>query len=54
MKEYKIVYFQGKSLFNLEKLNKEIADFLNEYARQGWRVIECENFNRFLLERDRH
>lgn len=62
MKEYLVVnYKPSKSSnvsafsFGYEKLNKYVSDFLNEYARQGWRVVQADpELDRFLLERDRH
>lgn len=62
MKEYLVLNYKpvkGANVsglsFGYGKLNKYVTDFLNEYARQGWRVVQAdEEFDRFLLERDRH
>lgn len=53
MKEYKVVNYKGSMTFSVEKYNKDLSDFLNDYARQGWRVIHCKDFNQFILEKDR-
>lgn len=62
MKEYLLVNYkptkESNSIgisFGYEKLNKGVTEFLNEYARQGWRVVQADTeFDRFLLEKDRH
>lgn len=71
MKEYKAIVYQesmfgslvlGQSKVDPEKLTKQ----LNDYAREGWRVVSMERENRrmllvasreaflILLERDKH
>jgi len=52
MKEYKIVTYNKTTWRNV---NKHLSDFLNEYARNGWRVIQSnQGMLRFLLERDKN
>ncbi len=55
MKEYKVVkYFRGLTL-NYDKYLKDLEDFLNNYARQGWRVKETgQGMTVFILERDKN
>lgn len=54
MKEYKTVTYIGKFSISAEKKDKHLTNFLNEYAKQGWRVVESVNMYRFLLERDKN
>lgn len=54
MKEYKVVSFPVKITFNQKKYFKELEEFLNGYARQGWSVTESNaSLNMFILERER-
>lgn len=51
MKEYKVVTWK----MGLSKNNERLEDTLNDYARQGWVVIDiAENTNRIVLERDKN
>ena len=35
--------------------NDRLEDTLNEYAKQGWRVIQIdENYQRIIFERDKN
>lgn len=54
MKEYKTVTHRGKFSFSLEQKDKHLTNFLNEYAKQGWKVVDSQNMIRFLLERDKN
>ena len=54
MKEYKTVTYMSSFSFSLEKKDKNLTNFLNEQAKQGWRVIESQNMTRFILERDKN
>lgn len=55
MKEYKAVTFLQKTSFSVKKADKELTDFLNEYARAGWRVVSTQNnMMRFVFERDKN
>ena len=54
MKEYKTVTYMGNFSFSLEKKDKNLTNFLNEHAKQGWKVIESQNMTRFILERDKN
>lgn len=50
MKEYKVVTWQIGLLGN----DKRLEDTLNEYARQGWRLVQfAEDTNKLVLERDK-
>ncbi len=52
-KEYKVVSFY-KFTLNQSKYLKELEEFLNGYARQGWTVKEANaNLSVFILERGR-
>lgn len=51
MKEYKVVSWK----MGLSNNNQRLEDTLNEFAIQGWRVIQvAENFQRVILERDKN
>ncbi len=55
MKEYKIVNFPLRFSFNHTKYLKDLEDFLNNYARQGWQVKESnQSMTMFILERDKN
>lgn len=51
MKEYKVI--QPKLGFRNRLQNFE--DLLNQYAREGWRVVEIsQNWNAIVFERDKN
>ena len=51
MKEYKVVNWK----MGLTNNNDRLEDTLNDYAKQGWRVIQvAENFQRIIFERDKN
>ena len=51
MKEYKVDSWK----VSLSKNNKNLEDFLNEYARNGWKVIHiAEQSTRVVFERDKN
>lgn len=51
MKEYKVVNWK----MGLTKNNQKLEDTLNEYARNGWRVVEIGvNSARIIFERDKN
>lgn len=51
MKEYKVVSWK----MGLSGNNERLEDILNEYAKQGWRVLQVgENFQRIVFERDKN
>lgn len=55
MKEYKKVTYYDKFAFNIEKKDSDLTEFLNNFARQGWRVISNDaNMVHFILERDKN
>lgn len=55
MKEYKVVTFIQKTTFSRSKADKELTDFLNEYARAGWSVVNVHNnMMHFVFERDKN
>lgn len=54
MKEYKVVCYKGSMTFSIDKHTEELSNFLNNFARQGWRVIDCKNLQYFILEKDKH
>lgn len=54
MKEYKKVTYLGTMSFNYEKKDSNLTEFLNNYAKQGWRVIESKEMAHFILERDKN
>ncbi len=55
MKEYKVVKNPTTLTFNYDKWMKNLEDFLNNYARQGWRVKESnQSMTVFILERDKN
>lgn len=54
MKEYKVVIYRegifSSVLFGSAKLNAmRFTDFLNDYARDGWKVITMEKESRRVL-----
>jgi hypothetical protein len=55
MKEYKVIVYRegmfGTLIFGASKIDPErFTDFLNEHARQGWKVITVErDIARMLL-----
>lgn len=55
MKEYKVIVYRegmfGTLIFGASKIDPErFTDFLNEHARQGWKVIAVErDIARMLL-----
>lgn len=54
MKEYKVVVYRegmlGSLLLGESKVDPEnFTDFLNENARQGWRVVTMEREQRRML-----
>jgi CBS domain containing-hemolysin-like protein len=54
MKEYQVVIYQegmfSSLFFGQSKVDpKRFAEFLNEHARQGWRVITMERESRRML-----
>lgn len=54
MKEYKVVIYRegifSSVLFGSAKLNpKRFTEFLNDYAREGWRVVTMEKESRRVL-----
>lgn len=54
MKEYRVVVYQeslmGSLLFGQGKVDHEkLSRFLNELAREGWRVITMEREQRRML-----
>ena len=51
MKEYKVVNWK----FTLTGNSQRLEDTLNEYAKQGWRVIQIyENTPSVVFERDKN
>jgi hypothetical protein len=56
MKEYKMVNLPVKwNAITSKDQNKHLENFLNNYAREGWRVIHVtEAMNKYLLERDKN
>ncbi len=51
MKEYKVVSWK----MGLTRNNERLEDTLNEYAKQGWRVVFIyENSATIVLERDKN
>lgn len=51
MKEYKVVSWK----MGMSNNNQRLEDTLNQYAQQGWRVLQvAENFQRVILERDKN
>ncbi len=51
MKEYKVVSWKMKLTGN----DQELENTLNEYAKQGWKVIQvAENTMRIVFERDKN
>jgi G:T-mismatch repair DNA endonuclease (very short patch repair protein) len=51
MKEYKVINWK----MGLSKNNERLEDTLNEYARNGWRVIHIgEQNTRIVFERDKN
>lgn len=51
MKEYKVVNWK----MGFSNNNQRLEDFLNEHARNGWRVIHiAENSARITFERDKN
>jgi len=56
MKEYKAVNLPAKwNIVTSKDMNKHLEDFLNNYAREGWRVVHTNpTMNKYLLERDKN
>ncbi|WP_086030447.1 DUF4177 domain-containing protein [Tenacibaculum holothuriorum] len=51
MKEYKVESWK----VSFSKNNKNLEDFLNEHARNGWKVIHiAEQSTRVVFERDKN
>ncbi|MFN0730143.1 DUF4177 domain-containing protein [Polaribacter gochangensis] len=51
MKEYTVINWK----MGLSKNNERLEDTLNEYARNGWRVIHIgEQNTRIVFERDKN
>lgn len=51
MKEYKVVNWK----MGFSKNNERLEDILNEYGRNGWRVVEiAEQSTRIVFERDKN
>ncbi|CAL2101405.1 conserved protein of unknown function [Tenacibaculum sp. 190130A14a] len=51
MKEYKVESWK----VSLSKNNKNLENFLNEHARNGWKVIHiAEQSTRVVFERDKN
>ena len=51
MKEYKVISWKP----GLTNNNQKLEDTLNDYARNGWRVVHvAENTTRIVLERDKN
>lgn len=51
MKEYKVVTWR----IGLTGNDKRLEDTLNDYARQGWRLVQfAENTNKLVFERDKN
>lgn len=50
MKEYKVV--QPKLGFS--KWNEKFEELLNQYAREGWRVVEVMQNYSVVFERDKN
>jgi hypothetical protein len=59
MKEYQVVIYQegmlGSLVFGQSKVSPErFSEFLNKFARQGWRVVSVEKeIRRMLLVSER-
>jgi len=51
MKEYKVVSWK----LGLSGNNERLEDTLNEYAKQGWSVLQvAESYQRIIFERDKN
>ena len=51
MKEYKVVAWK----VNLTSNNEKLEDTLNQYAKQGWKLLQLnENFRQIVFERDKN
>ena len=51
MKEYKVVAWK----VNLTGNNEKLEDTLNQYAKQGWKLLQLnENFRQIVFERDKN
>ncbi len=51
MKEYKVVTWRIALAGN----DKRLEDTLNDYAKQGWRLLQfAENTNKLVFERDKN
>ncbi len=56
MKEYKVVSLPVKwNAFSSKDQNEHLGNFLNDFGRDGWRVIHTSpEMHRYILERDKN
>jgi len=51
MKEYKVI----KPKLGFSKWHEKFEDLLNQYAREGWQVIDvAQDWSSVILERDKN